>query len=240
MNYEQKNKLMQKYICLICEVDEEKLRTLFKEVFYFSKHDRISKELMIDFLTETDDKLSFSIIKFVSNILYENRKLVYELINDGIYNVTIIPFKVWKEYKYINSMSDVDDFNNMMEVYFMYRKNNEDVDFNDVTIGKIYNELLTYDKMAIDHYGTNYINKSITNLDTTSDRKYSFTLFKRFKRTHDDTIKIDIESIKRMIGLVSIISKYDKGEYPCYTIFFDDISYIKRNQFDKYLCSMFP
>ncbi|AAK84970.1 putative alpha amanitin-sensitive protein [Lumpy skin disease virus] len=225
-----KFKIFTKYITFLFSINEKKVKYFLNKVFYLSNYD-YTKYDITKIVLKNSNKFTFTMIKVISEyVLNENdyKKVIKELKIDGEYYADFYPFIKSKSFKHINSMKKV-NFNDMMENYFMVRKMK-----NTKRIGKIYTEFLTYDTMAVNYYGVDYINKIISKLRL-SKTHYCFSLYEK----NENNI-IDITTIKCMIGLISIISSHDKGKYPSFYIFFDEISHFKRKEFEKYICDRFP
>ncbi|AFB76917.1 alpha amanitin sensitivity protein [Cotia virus SPAn232] len=98
---------------------------------------------------------------------------------------------------------------------------------------KIIKEFMTYEQLAIDHYG-GYINAILYQLRKRPNENNPYIyLFKKNKRTINDTFKVDtIEYIKRVIGFVSILNRYN----PVYSyVLYDNVSYSDIKHFIGYI-----
>ncbi|AAB96408.1 alpha-amanitin target [Vaccinia virus] len=72
----------------------------------------------------------------------------------------------------------------------------------------IIKEFMTYEQMAIDHYGE-YVNAILYQIRKRPNQHHTINLFKKIKRTRYDTFKVDpVEFVKKVIGFVSILNKY--------------------------------
>ncbi|AAW23422.1 putative alpha amanitin-sensitive protein [Vaccinia virus] len=72
----------------------------------------------------------------------------------------------------------------------------------------IIKEFMTYEQMAIDHYGE-YVNAILYQICKRPNQHHTIDLFKKIKRTRYDTFKVDpVEFVKKVIGFVSILNKY--------------------------------
>ncbi|AUL80421.1 CPXV038 protein [Vaccinia virus] len=72
----------------------------------------------------------------------------------------------------------------------------------------IIKEFMTYEQMAIDHYG-GYVNAILYQIRKSPNQHHTIDLFKRIKRTRYDTFKVDpVEFVKKVIEFVPILNKY--------------------------------
>ncbi|AOP31718.1 putative tlr signaling inhibitor [Volepox virus] len=98
----------------------------------------------------------------------------------------------------------------------------------------IIRELMTYRQLAIDHYGSyvEYIVKEIHR-----NPNYNVNLFRKIKRTREDTFKINpVEYVKKVIGFVSILTRYN----PVYIhVLYDNVTYDYIECFTDYLRSKY-
>ncbi|ADZ30435.1 alpha-amanitin target [Cowpox virus] len=86
----------------------------------------------------------------------------------------------------------------------------------------IIKEFMTYEQMAIDHYG-GYVNAILYQIRKRPNQHHTIDLFKRIKRTRYDTFKVDpVDFVKKVIGFVSILNKYK----PVYSyVLFENVLY---------------
>ncbi|SNB66737.1 CPXV038 protein [Cowpox virus] len=96
----------------------------------------------------------------------------------------------------------------------------------------IIKEFMTYEQMAIDHYG-GYVNAILYQIRKRPNQHHTIDLFKRIKRTRYDTFKVDpVEFVKKVIGFVSILNKYK----PVYSyVLFENVLYDELKCFIDYV-----
>ncbi|AXN74819.1 alpha amanitin-sensitive protein [Akhmeta virus] len=96
----------------------------------------------------------------------------------------------------------------------------------------IIKEFMTYEQMAIDHYG-GYVNAILYQIRKRPNQHHSIDLFKRMKRTWYDTFKVDpVEFVKKVIGFVSILNRYK----PVYSyVLYENVLYDELKCFIDYV-----
>ncbi|AYN64597.1 hypothetical protein OPVA031 [Orthopoxvirus Abatino] len=96
----------------------------------------------------------------------------------------------------------------------------------------IIKEFMTYEQMAIDHYG-GYVNAILYQIRKRPNQHHTIDLFKRIKRTRYDTFKVDpVEFVKKVIGFVSILNKYK----PIYSyVLYENVLYDELKCFIDYV-----
>ncbi|WDR17148.1 putative N2L [Vaccinia virus Copenhagen] len=96
----------------------------------------------------------------------------------------------------------------------------------------IIKEFMTYEQMAIDHYGE-YVNAILYQIRKRPNQHHTIDLFKKIKRTRYDTFKVDpVEFVKKVIGFVSILNKYK----PVYSyVLYENVLYDEFKCFINYV-----
>nr|ABU91609.1 alpha-amanitin target protein [Variola virus] len=96
----------------------------------------------------------------------------------------------------------------------------------------IIKEFMTYEQMAIDHYG-GYVNAILYQIRKRPNQHHTIDLFKKIKRTRYDTFKVDpVEFVKKVIGFVSILNKYK----PVYSyVLYENVLYDELKCFIDYV-----
>ncbi|AAA48002.1 putative N2L [Vaccinia virus Copenhagen] len=96
----------------------------------------------------------------------------------------------------------------------------------------IIKEFMTYEQMAIDHYGE-YVNAILYQIRKRPNQHHTIDLFKKIKRTPYDTFKVDpVEFVKKVIGFVSILNKYK----PVYSyVLYENVLYDEFKCFINYV-----
>ncbi|AAR07366.1 4L [Yaba monkey tumor virus] len=217
----------------------------FKKRFCFSDFDiDPTEDQIVKIFLKEPPQCTFYIIQLISKRIMkegENLMLITELKKDDVYFEDML-YPELLDYRLADSMSTVSgilSFNIMMKEYFYFRQNNKNCN---TYVGKIFKEIISYDQLAINHYGKSYIKNAIAEINSAKD-SYSFSVYKRFKRKIDDTISVNIDLVKKIIGFISILSTYDNinnNNNPISYIFFDDISFYHRKMFKKYLDNLYP
>ncbi|AOP31507.1 putative tlr signaling inhibitor [Skunkpox virus] len=91
-------------------------------------------------------------------------------------------------------------------------------------------ELRTYKQLAIDHYGS-YVEYAIKEIHRNPN--YNINLFRKLKRTREDTFKIDpVNYVKKVIGFVSILTRYNPVHIH---VLYDNVTYDYIDCFTDYL-----
>ncbi|ABQ43631.1 hypothetical protein [Tanapox virus] len=233
--------LITKYVNCIYKNNNKKFVEEFKKNFYFSDFDiDPTEDEIVGIFLEEPLQCTFYTIQLISKIIMNKQEvleIMSELKKDNVYFENIFYPTIF-DHHLVDSMSVVSNFNIMMKEYFSFRQNNKN---NNIHVGKIFREIMSYDELAINHYGQLYIKNAIIEINSPRD-SYSFSIYKRFKRKIDDTISVNIDFIKKIIGFISILSVHDTvyDSNPISYIFFDDISFYHRQMFKNYLTSLYP
>ncbi|QHR82558.1 alpha amanitin sensitivity protein [Brazilian porcupinepox virus 1] len=180
---------------------KKEIINILKEEFYYCR-----LKLFYDILSiipthkHICEYIETSLSDILSKSKYENKKINY-----------IILDKIERYYS-------IDD---ICYMYFHWRKNK--INNNN---GKIFKELIKYDKVATDYYGYDIIDNYINLLNKIIDVKINIYII------DGDIIKY----CKASIGIIAILSEKVKNDnIDLYDIFFKQVSIYYRLKFKKYL-----
>ncbi|QDJ95136.1 alpha-amanitin target protein [Hypsugopox virus] len=211
-----------------------KFVSILKTFMKFAKYDRDPSEdeiIYILYIEQPNNALQI-IDYIIKQITFRYVTYISESLKKyGLSYSLEYPFNELKDGGHmLTSVKNV-SINNCLELYFEYRSKKISG-----PVECIFNELFTYDILARYYYGNDYIANAIKQLSNETNN-FVFMFYRRAKRTASGTYKVDIETIKKFIGFIAILSEHvpnlDK------TIFFNYVSFYHRLEFKQYLINKF-